>query len=62
MIQKVLGFTVQVKMKFGEKHNSCKQNLSTRLCLEAKSQNLRGLIFTINQQIILSIELPRREL
>lgn len=49
-------------MKFYEKHDSCKQNLSTRLCLEAKSQKLEAHFFAINQQIILCLELLRGEL
>lgn len=50
MSQKVLRFIAQVEMKLCEKHDNCKQNLSTRLCLEGKVQNLGQQIFTLNQQ------------
>lgn len=60
MIQKVLGFTVQVKKKSSVKNMIAANKAIVEHCLEAKSQNLGGQIFTVNQQIILSLELLRR--
>jgi len=45
MIQKVLGFTAQVKMKFCEKHNSCKQNLDKKTLLGGKVSEFGTPIF-----------------